>query len=38
MHGGGSSLDFHENFAQAPQYRGECKCSISSFKAPPSDV
>ena len=29
MHGGASSLDFHENFAQAPQYRGECKCSSS---------
>jgi arylsulfatase A-like enzyme len=32
-HGGGNSLDFHENFQNAPQYRGEYSTTLFSRKA-----
>ena len=33
QHGSGSALDFHENFAQAPQYRGEYSTDLFARKA-----
>ena len=33
QHGSESSLDFHENFAQAPQYRGEYSTDLLARKA-----
>jgi arylsulfatase B len=33
LHGGPTSLDFHENYEQAPQYRGEYSTQLFSRKA-----
>lgn len=33
LHGSPSSLDFHENFEQAPQYRGEYSTDLFTRKA-----
>lgn len=33
LHGGGKTLDFHENYENAPQYRGEYSTSLFARKA-----